>query len=160
MKERIADLLSKLHDKSTAQLVKKISKVTSSRSFYLNIMQAGGGISIILGTLISALGFYGLASGKGINFVVADGIMGMDPLLAGALISLVGVLLTFEGAALVKINVESFRLVFYAVVLGYCTLNVPAILLGFGYSLIAGIFAIVFGYLWLAAVLAWLQRGE
>ncbi|MGQ9624171.1 MAG: hypothetical protein ACUVUF_04305 [Candidatus Bathycorpusculaceae bacterium] len=157
------NFISKIRGKSISRLpgyLKKISKTISSRNLYVNSIQAGGGLSILLGTLISALGFHGLATGKGVTFAVTGGAISIDPILAGMLITLAGILLTFEGVALLKINIETSRLVVSLIVLGYCALNVPAILLGLGYSLFAGIFAIVFGYLWLVMVLAWLQRGE
>jgi hypothetical protein len=163
LKKYIESFFSKLRSKSISQLLryfKKISKTASSRNWYLNAMQAGAGLSILLGTLISALGFYGLALGKGITFAVTGETISIDPVLAGMLISLAGILLTFEGIALVKINLETSRLIIFSIVLGYCTLNIPAILLGFGHGLLAGISALIFGYLWLVTVFAWLQRGE
>ncbi|MDI6846733.1 MAG: hypothetical protein QMD23_01155 [Candidatus Bathyarchaeia archaeon] len=160
MKRYIENFLSKLHGKSISQLPRYFKKVTPSRSSYLNAMQALVSLSIVLGTLISALGFYGLASGKGITFAVTDGTINIDPALAGMLISLAGILLTFEGVALVKVSLETSQLIIFSIVLGYCTLNIPAILLGVGHSLLAGILAIIFGYFWLITVFAWLQRGE
>lgn len=163
LKKYVETFLSKMRNKSISQLhgyFKKIFRTASSRNWYLNAMQAGAGLSILLGTLISALGFYGLAFGKGITFAVTGGTISIDPVFAGILTSLVGVLLTFEGIALVKISMETSRLIIFSIVLGYCTLNIPAILLGFGHSLLAGVFALIFGYLWLVTVLAWLQRGE
>jgi hypothetical protein len=164
LKKHIENFILKARGKSISQLPKyfkkKILKTTSPRNLYFNSIQASAGLSILLGTLINALGFYGLASGKGITFAVTGGIISIDPVLAGILISLAGLLLTIEGVALVKISIEASRLIIFSIVLGYCSLNVPAILLGLGQSLLAGIFAIVFGYLWLVTVLAWLQRGE
>lgn len=160
MKRYIENFLSKLRGLSILQLPKYFRKITLSRRSYLNAMQVGASLSIVLGTLVSALGFYGLASGKGITFAVSDGTMSIDPFLSGVLVALAGILLTFEGIALVKVNLETSQLIIFSIVLGYCTLNIPAILLGFGHSLLAGIFAIIFGYLWLVTILAWLQRGE
>lgn len=140
--------------------IKRIKKISPSRSTYLNLIQAGIGLSILLGTAVSALGFYGLATGKGIVFTVGAGTISFDPVLSGLLTTIAGVLLTFEGIALMRISLQVSRLIVFSIILGYCALNVPAILLGLNYSLAAGIAAIIFGYLWLITILAWLQRGE
>jgi len=76
------------------------------------------------------------------------------------LTTIAGVMLTFEGILLIRFSLQISRLIIFSIILGYFTLNVPAILLGLSYSLAAGIAAIIFGYLWLITVLAWLQRGE
>lgn len=140
--------------------IRRIKKISPSRSTYLNLIQAGIGLSILLGTAVSALGFYGLATGKGIVFTVGAGTISFDPVLSGLLTTIAGVLLTFEGIALMRISLQVSRLIVFSIILGYCALNVPAILLGLNYSLAAGIAAIIFGYLWLITILAWLQRGE
>ncbi|MEM3725900.1 MAG: hypothetical protein QXZ02_06225 [Candidatus Bathyarchaeia archaeon] len=163
MKNYFENFISKIRSKSILQLpsyFKKLSKNISSKNLYLSSIQAGGILSILLGILFSALGFFGLATGKGITFAVASGTISIDPILASITSSIAGIILTFEGIALLKVNFEISRLIIFSIVSGYCTLNVPAILLGLNYGLFAGIFAIVFGYLWLVAILAWLQRGE
>ncbi|MEM3054912.1 MAG: hypothetical protein QXM52_04325 [Candidatus Bathyarchaeia archaeon] len=140
--------------------IKRVKKFSLSRSTYINLIQAGIGLSIVLGTAISALGFYGLATGKGIVFSAGAGTISFDPIVSGLLTTIAGVMLTFEGIALMKANIEVSRLIIFSIILGYCTLNIPAILLGLDHSLAAGIAAIIFGYLWLITILAWLQRGE
>jgi hypothetical protein len=124
------------------------------------LIQGGIGLSILLGTALSALGFYGLATGRGIVFTVGAGTISFDPFLSGLLTIVTGVLLTFEGIALMRISLQVSRLIIFSIILGYCTINIPAILLGLNYSLAAGIAAMIFGYLWLITILAWLQRGE
>jgi len=163
VKSYFENFISKIRGKSISQLpnyFKKLSKTVSSKNLYLNSIQAGGGLSIFLGTLFSALGFFGLATGKGITFTVASGTINVDPILASIISSITGIILTFEGIALLKTSLEISRLIVLSMISGYCALNVPAILLGLGYNLFAGIFAIVFGYIWLVTVVAWLQRGE
>ncbi len=140
--------------------IKRIKKISLSRSTYLNLIQAGIGLSILLGTALSALGFFGLATGRGIVFTVGAGTISFDPVLSGLLTIIVGALLTFEGIALMRISLQVSRLTVFSIILGYCALNIPAILLGLNHSLAAGIAAIIFGYLWLITILAWLQRGE
>ncbi len=140
--------------------IKRIKKFSLSRSTYINLIQAGIGVSILLGTVISALGFYGLATGKGIVFSAGAGTISFDPIISGLLTTIAGVMLTFEGIALMKANLQVSRLIVFSITLGYCTLNIPAILIGLDYSLAAGIASIIFGYLWLVTILAWLQRGE
>jgi len=140
--------------------IKRIKKISLSRSTYLNLIQGGIGLSILLGTALSALGFYGLATGRGIVFTVGAGTISFDPFLSGLLTIVTGVLLTFEGIALMRISLQVSRLIIFSIILGYCALNIPAILLGLNYSLAAGIAAMIFGYLWLITILAWLQRGE
>jgi hypothetical protein len=140
--------------------IKRIKKISLSRSTYLNLIQGGIGLSILLGTALSALGFYGLATGRGIVFTVGAGTISFDPFLSGLLTIVTGVLLTFEGIALMRISLQVSRLIIFSIILGYCTINIPAILLGLNYSLAAGIAAMIFGYLWLITILAWLQRGE
>jgi len=137
-----------------------IKKISLSKSTYLNLIQAGIGLSILLGTALSALGFYGLATGRGIVFTVGAGTISFDPVLSGLLTIIVGVLLTFEGLALIRISLQVSRLIIFSIILGYCALNIPAILLGLNYSLAASIAAMIFGYLWLITILSWLQRGE
>ena len=140
--------------------IKRIKKFSLSRSTYINFIQAGIGLSILLGTVISALGFYGLATGKGIVFSVGTGTISFDPIVSGLLTTITGVVLMFEGMALMKASLQVSRLIIFSMILGYCTINIPAILLGLDYSLAAGVAAIIFGYLWLITILAWLQRGE
>lgn len=152
--------------------VKRIRKISISRSVYLNLIQAGIGVSIFLGVVSSALGWYGLATGKGIIFTVEPGPISIDPstvktgpisidpVLSSLLTVVIGSMLTFEGIFLTRAILRVPRLTIFSIVLGYCSLNIPAILLGLNYSLAAGISAIIFGYLWLVTVLAWLQRGE
>ncbi|MEM2518548.1 MAG: hypothetical protein QXO49_06320, partial [Candidatus Bathyarchaeia archaeon] len=91
---------------------------------------------------------------------VGAGTISFDPVLSGLLTTIVGVLLTFEGIILMRVSLQVSRLIVFSIILGYCALNVPAILLGLNYSLAAGVAAIIFGYLWLITILAWLQRGE
>jgi hypothetical protein len=145
-----------------AKLVKfkRIKKVSLSKTTYLNLIQAGVGISILLGTVFSALGLYGLATGKGIAFTVGAGTVSLDPLLSALLTTITGIMLTFEGTALLRVSLQASRLIVFSITLGYLTINIPAILLGLNYSLAAGVSAIIFGYLWLITVIAWLQRGE
>jgi len=140
--------------------IKKIKKISLPRGTYLNLIQGGIGLSILLGTALSALGFYGLATGRGIVFTVGAGTISFDPFLSCLLTIVAGVLLTFEGIALMRISLQVSRLIIFSIILGYCALNIPAILLGLNYSLAAGIAAMIFGYLWLITILAWLQRGE
>jgi len=140
--------------------IKKIKKISLPRGTYLNLIQGGIGLSILLGTALSALGFYGLATGRGIVFTVGAGTISFDPFLSGLLTIVAGVLLTFEGIALMRISLQVSRLIIFSIILGYCTLNIPAILLGLNYSLAAGIAAMIFGYLLLITILSWLQRGE
>ncbi|MEM1551499.1 MAG: hypothetical protein QXH03_02370 [Candidatus Bathyarchaeia archaeon] len=154
MKRVLEGLISKIAK------IKSIKKISLSRSTYLNLIQAGIGLSILFGTAVSALGFYGLATGKGIVFTVGAGTISFDPVLSGLLTTIVGVLLTFEGIILMRVSLQVSRLIVFSIILGYCALNVPAILLGLNYSLAAGVAAIIFGYLWLITILAWLQRGE
>jgi hypothetical protein len=139
---------------------KRIKKVSLSKTTYLNLIQAGVGISILLGTVFSALGLYGLATGKGIAFTVGAGTVSLDPLLSALLTTITGIMLTFEGVALLRVSLQASRLIIFSITLGYLTINIPAILLGLNYSLAAGVSAIIFGYLWLITVIAWLQRGE
>jgi hypothetical protein len=154
LKRALEGLITKL-----AKL-KKIKKTSFSRSTYSNLIQAGVGISILLGTVFSALGLYGLATGKGIVFTVGAGTISFDPFLSALLTTIVGIMLTFEGTALMRVSLQSSRLIIFSIILGYFTINIPAILLGLNYSLAAGVSAIIFGYLWLITILAWLQRGE
>jgi hypothetical protein len=157
LKRVLEGLTSKISKISKINWIKKISL---SKSTYLNLIQAGIGLSILLGTALSALGFYGLATGRGIVFTVGAGTISFDPVLSGLLTIIVGVLLTFEGLALIRISLQVSRLIIFSIILGYCALNIPAILLGLNYSLAAGIAAMIFGYLWLITILSWLQRGE
>jgi hypothetical protein len=138
----------------------KLKKISFSRSTYSNLIQAGVGISIVLGTVFSALGLYGLATGKGIVFAVGAGTMSFDPFLSALLTTIAGIMLTFEGTALMRVSLQASRLIIFSIILGYFTINIPAILLGLNYSLASGVSAIIFGYLWLITILAWLQRGE
>lgn len=140
--------------------IKSIKKISPSRSTYINLIQAGAGISILLGAVLSALGLYGLATGKGIVFSVGPGTISFDPFLSGLLTTIAGIMLTFEGIALMRVSLQISRLIISSIILGYCTLIIPAILLGLSYGLAAGISAMIFGYLWLVTILAWLQRGE
>lgn len=154
--------MKRIYESLTSRIVKfkRIKKISISRNTYLNFIQAGVGLSIFLGVVSSALGWYGLATGKGIVFTVGAGTISFDPVLSGLLTVVVGVMLTFEGIALIRTILQVSRLIIFSIVLGYCSLNIPAILLGLNYSLAAGVSAIIFGYLWLITILAWLRRGE
>lgn len=154
MRRILENLISK-----TAK-IRKIKKFSLSRSTYLNLVQAGIGLSILLGTAISALGFYGLSTGKGVAFSVGAGTISFDPITSGLLTTMAGVMLTFEGIALMRASLQVSRLIIFSIILGYFTLNIPAILIGLNHNLAAGVSAIIFGYLWLITILAWLQRGE
>lgn len=163
MKERLENIISKLKGKRALKqfkIIKKISQTILSAKVYSNTIQFFGGLSLFLGIILSALGFYGLATEKGILFEVGRGTISFDPTLAGVLSVLIGILLTVEGIMVLRVNFKISRLAIISLILGFCSLNVPAIFLGIGYSLVAGVFAIIFGYLWLITVLVWLQRGE
>lgn len=141
-------------------VLSKYFKTISSAKVYLGIMQFFSVLSILLGSIISMLSFYGLAIGNGITLSAGPGTISLDPLLAGFLLEIAGILLAFEGIMVLKTVLKVSQLSIISILFGYCSLNIPAIFLGFGYSLIAGAFAVVFGFLWLITVLAWLQRGE
>ncbi|MEM2806747.1 MAG: hypothetical protein QXK86_07880 [Candidatus Bathyarchaeia archaeon] len=154
--------MKRIYESLSSKIVKirKIKRISISRSTYLNLAQAGIGLSIFLGVISSAVGWYGIATGKGIIFNAGAGTISFDPILTGLLTVVIGGMLTFEGIVLMRIILQVPRLIILSVVFGYCTLNIPAILLGLNHGLAAGVFAIIFGYLWLITVLAWLQRGE
>jgi len=142
-------------------ILRKATKTIQFKTLYLNLLQASATISIILGTVVSALGLYSLASGPGVTFTIATKKpLTINPILAGLLTTLLGIILTFEGTDLVKVHFETSKIIFLCIISGYLTLNIPALLIGFGYSLFAGISAVVFGYLWIVTVILWLQRGE
>jgi len=151
MMERIGNIFSKYF--------KRISQTIFSTKVYLNTVQFFGGLSVLLGSIMSTLGFYGLAT-EGVTFTIGHETIGFDPFLAGFLLVIVGELLTFEGIIILKALLKISRLSIISIIFGFCSLNIPAIFLGFGYSLVAGVFAVIFGFLWLITVLAWLQRGE
>lgn len=147
--------------KNIHPILKEIPKVIDFKTLYLNLLQGLSIISIIFGVSMSALGFYSLASGQGISFTIeTKKPLHIDPIWASLLTSLSGMILTFEGTNLVKTHFETSRIIFYSIGFGYLALNIPAILLGFGYNLFAGLTAVIFGYLWLVTVILWLQRGE
>lgn len=130
-----------------------------SRKLYEEFIQFVGTATILFGIAISAMGLYGLASGVGVTFAVG-GAISFSTFLGGIIASFVGLLLLFEGLALIYVNFKPPRLIILSVVLGFLSLNVPAILIGVGYSLAGGVVAIVFGYCWLVTLFAWLLRGE
>jgi len=138
--------------------LKRISQIIFSAKVYIGAIQCFGGLSILLGNVISMLGFYALAAQEGITFSV--GRLSLDPILVRFLFITAGILLTLEGIIVSKIVLKITRLSVISIIFGFCSLNVPAIFLGLGYTLVAGVFAVIFGFLWLITVLAWLQRGE
>jgi mannose/fructose/N-acetylgalactosamine-specific phosphotransferase system component IID len=147
--------------KKIFSIMRKVPKAIKFETIYLNLLRGLTIISVILGTVVSALGFYGLATGSGVTFVIGtEKPLTVNPTLAGLLTTLLGIILTFEGIYLVKAHFETSKIIFICILFGYLTLNIPALLLGLGYSLFAGIFAVVFGYLWVVTVILWLQRGE
>lgn len=139
---------------------KMISQIILSEKVHLATIQFFAGLSVLLGSIISMLSFYGLATGKGLTFTVGYGTINLNPFLAGFLLEIAGILLTFEGIMVLKTMFRISELAIVSIFFGFCSINVPAIFLGFGYSLVAGVFALIFGFLWLITVLAWLQRGE
>jgi|Deesub1362B_J571_1020462.scaffolds.fasta_scaffold00352_10 hypothetical protein len=147
--------------KTVPSILKEISKNIDTKNLYLNLLQGVSITSIIFGALISALGLYSLASGHGISFIIENKKpLAIDPILAGLLTSLSGIILAFEGTGLMKAYFETSTIITISIIFGYLTLNIPATLLGLGYSLFGSITAVVFGYLWCITVILWLQRGE
>lgn len=161
MEERDHTLKMTEHIRSAIfKCIKRVSQTVSSTKVYFATIQFFAGTSILLGTILSAISFHGLAKGKGLPLTFGSETISLDPLLAGFLFEVAGILLTFEGIMIIKTIFKISQLNVTSIFLGFCCLNIPAIFIGFGYTLAAGVSAVVFGFLWLITVLAWLQRGE
>jgi hypothetical protein len=152
----IGKLVSAIRNKL---IVKFLGSVEASRQLYEKLIQFVGTATILLGIVISAIGLYGLSSGIGVTLAVGR-MISLAASLGGIITSFVGLLLLLEGIALVYVSLKLPRLVILSVILGFLSLNIPAILIGVGYSLAAGIAGIVFGYCWLVTIFVWLLRGE
>jgi len=111
----------------------------------------GGIAALLLGTVFTLVGAYGLAGGKGITFMSAEG--------AGLIFSIVGIIVLIGGIAMTHIGFKPSRPNFLFMVLGLCFLIVPLLLGGMGYTLVAAIVAIVFGYSFAAMLFYWLISG-
>jgi hypothetical protein len=153
----IGKLVLTIRDKFVLRL---LGAMQVSRKLYEELIQSVGTLTIFFGMVISAMGLYGFVSGGGITFAVSGGVISLPTFLASVLTSLAGILLLVEGIALIYVSFKPPRLIILSVVFGFFALNIPAILIGMGYSLAAGIAAIVFGYCWLVTVFVWLLRGE
>ncbi len=156
LQKGIGKLVSALRNKF---IIKLLGSVEASRRLYEILVQFVGTVTILLGVVISAIGLYGLASGTGITFAVS-GVISFSASLGSVITSFVGLLLLLEGIAIVYTSLKLPRLIIFSVILGFLSLNIPAVLIGAGYSLAAGIAAIVFGYCWLVTIFVWLLRGE
>jgi hypothetical protein len=163
LKDRFGNLISKIRGKSVLQLpayFKKLLTTVSSTKLYSTFIQTVIFLSIVLGALISAVGFCGLVAKGVITSSINLNPVNIDPFSTSLIISLAGILLTFEGVALLRAFIETSQLIVLSIFLGYFALVISGILLGLGYRLFAGIAGAVLGYLWLITVLAWLQRGD
>lgn len=103
------------------------------------IMHFGGIVVILLGAVLTLTGAYGFFAGTG-----------------DKVFSIIGTLVLLGGIAVNYIGLRLSRLTTLSAVLGTCFVSVPVILIEFGYNLVAGVVAVVFGYLSLAALFIWL----
>ncbi len=115
---------------------------------------------MLLGLFLSTVGAHEAAKE---TIMVVD----LPPLLTvevdqvlGLVFSMVGIASLIGGIALCYVGFRLQRISVACIVLGSCGLAAPSMILGMGYSLTAGIAAIVIGYPWLATLLLWLMGGE
>lgn len=120
------------------------------------LMKLGGIVAIPFGTVFVAAGAYGLAGGTGIRFTINERIV--SPQEGGQIFSIVGIIMLLGGIILAHISFKFSRVTILSLVLGTCSLIIPAPLLGMGYSLVASIVALVFGCSFLAMMSYWLSK--
>jgi len=116
------------------------------------LMKIGGGLAIFLGTILTLVGAYG--------FVVLAWRMYRFASFqqVGIVFSIVGIIALLARTVMPHFGFELSRLSILSVVLGSCSLTIPAILFGMGHNLAAGVAILVFGYPFLATIFGWLLQ--
>jgi hypothetical protein len=122
----------------------------------LKTLMRFGIVAIPFGIVLIAAGAYGLAGRTGITFTINERVVSAQE--GSQIFSIVGIILLFGGIVTVYIGFKLSWLTSISIVLGSCSLIVPAIFLGMGYYLVSGIIMIVFGYAFLATIFIWLTR--
>jgi len=120
------------------------------------LMKLGGIVAILLGTVFTTAGAYGLARGTGITFAINEIVVSAQE--GGIIFSIVGIIALLGGIAITYIGVKISRLILLSIVLGLCSLIIPTILFRMGHNLVAGILALVLSYSWVATVFLWLSK--
>jgi hypothetical protein len=115
-----------------------------------------GIVAIPLGVVLTALGMYGLVGGTGITFVINERVISAQE--GGPIFSIVGIMLLIGGIATIYVGFKISLLTFISIVLGSCSLIVPAIFFGMRNNLVGGLTMIVSGYAFLATIFMWLTR--
>ena len=114
-----------------------------------------GTVVILVGTFFTVAGAYGLAGGTGLKFTIGETIL--DAQESGPIFSIVGIVALFFGIALIYIRLKPSRMNIFSLVLGLCSVIVPAPLFGMGYTVVASIIAAVLGFSFYITVLIWLN---
>jgi len=118
------------------------------------LIQSGALLGILFGVFLSTVGVYEAVGGTG-TIVMPLFEFEVDQ-VAGLVFTIVGVAALAGGIALCYIGFKLQRLNFVCIILGSCGLIIPSMIFGIGYTLAAGIVAIVLGYAWLATFFLWL----
>lgn len=115
-------------------------------------MKLGGSVAILFGIVFTSAGAYGLAGGTGIRFTINERVVSAQE--GGMIFSIVGITVLFGGIAITYFALRFPQLTILSIVLGLCSLVIPAIFLGTGINLVAGI-VLVFSYSFVATVFLW-----
>lgn len=118
------------------------------------LMKFGVGLAIFLGTILTLVGAYGFVvlAWRVYRFASFQQV--------GIIFSIVGIIALLVRIVMTHIGFEFSRLSTLYIVLGSCSLIIPAILFGMSHNLAAGIAILVFGYPFLAMIFGWLMTGE
>lgn len=121
--------------------------------FLKKLMKFGGIVAVLLGIVFTLAGAYGLAGGTGTAFTINERVVTAQEQ------SIVGVIVLLGGIALTYFGLKFSRQAILSIVLGLCSLIIPAILLGIGINLVAGV-VFVFSYSFVAMVFLWFARAR
>jgi len=128
------------------------------------LMKMIGIVAILLGTVLSVAGAYGLAGGTVIEFIISERVVTAQE--GGIIFSVVGIIVLLGGIAMFYIGFKPSRLNILSTVLGLCSFIIPVMFFGMGrylgatrnFNLAGGIAALVLGYSFLATMFIWLRR--
>lgn len=128
------------------------------------LMKTVGIVALLLGTVLSVAGAYGLAGGTVITFIIGERAVSAQE--GGILFSVVGIIVLLGGIAMFYIGFKPSRLNILSTVLGLCSFIIPVMFFGIGrylravrnFNLAGGIVALVLGYSFLATMFIWLRK--
>lgn len=123
------------------------------------LMKIVGIVAIPIGTIFTAAGAYALAGGPDNKFIVGETVLLSISQEGGPILSIVGIIVLLGGLVMTIIGLKPSWLVKLSLVMGLCSLIIPAIFFGLEHSLVAGIVILVFGCPVLAMFLYWLGKG-